>query len=458
MATLLPPGKRQFFSASGDPLSGGTVAYFIPGTSTPQNTWQDAGQVTLNTNPITLDSAGEAVIFGSGNYRELVKDSLGNTIWDQTVTQLAGAIDSQNGVYLWGGTSTGAANTYAITLSPAPGAYVAGQTFRWLTHEANTGAATLNVNSLGAKSITKNGATALLSGDIPNGAVVEVAYDGTNFEIQTPPGTLQVTPGTGLQSSATVWSVDPSFFQGYLGGLTTSFNSTTILNIAPGVCVSDDNTTQMKLASAFTKTTGAWAVGTGNGGLDTGSVANSSGYFVYVIERTDTGVVDVLLSLSATTPTMPANYTKKRRIGWIRTDGSAAILSFVQDGDLFQWAASVADVSAANPGTTAVLRTLTVPVGINVQAIFQSIVASSSTDQVVVRYSDLATNDETPSGTNADSGNGANQAGGVDPFASRMQVRTNTSAQIRSRINVSSASVTLNIRTLGWIDTRGRFS
>lgn len=79
----LPNGKQQFLDQNGDPLAFGKVYFYIPATLTPKNTWQDIGQVTLNTNPITLDLSGEAVIFGTGAYRQIVKDSLGNTIWDQ---------------------------------------------------------------------------------------------------------------------------------------------------------------------------------------------------------------------------------------------------------------------------------------------------------------------------------------------------------------------------------------
>jgi len=124
----------------------------------------------------------------------------------------------------------------------------------------------------------------------------------------------------------------------------------------------------MTLTAAITKTTGAWAVGSGNGGLDTGTVANSTWYHVYLIERPDTSVVDVLFSTSATAPTMPTGYTKKRRIGSILTDGSAHIIAFIQVGDRFQWSTPVADVNANNPGTSAVTRTLTVPTGIIVEA------------------------------------------------------------------------------------------
>src|SRR5581483_2089024 len=83
--------------------------------------------------------------------------------------------------------STGSANAYVLTLSPAPTAYASGQCFAFKANFANTGSATLNVNSLGAKTIKRlDGATSLVSGDIANGQVVLVEYDGTNFQMLTP--------------------------------------------------------------------------------------------------------------------------------------------------------------------------------------------------------------------------------------------------------------------------------
>ena len=60
MATLLPNAKQAFYDLDGNPLSGGSVAFYVPGTSTLKDTYQDAGATTLNTNPVVLDAAGEA--------------------------------------------------------------------------------------------------------------------------------------------------------------------------------------------------------------------------------------------------------------------------------------------------------------------------------------------------------------------------------------------------------------
>ncbi len=82
-ASILPNGKNSFIDINGNPLVGGTVTFYEPGTLVLKDTWQDADQSILNTNPIILDSRGQAVIYGYGIYRQRVKDSLGNLIWDE---------------------------------------------------------------------------------------------------------------------------------------------------------------------------------------------------------------------------------------------------------------------------------------------------------------------------------------------------------------------------------------
>lgn len=101
------------------------------------------------------------------------------------------ALDA-NAVYY--GADSGTTNTYVITLSPALNAYSVGQVFTFKTSSANTGACTLNINGLGAKSIVKGVSTALASGDIANGQTVEVEYDGMNMVLQTPVSNLIGVP------------------------------------------------------------------------------------------------------------------------------------------------------------------------------------------------------------------------------------------------------------------------
>lgn len=187
MATLLPLGNQIWIDANGAPLAGGSVATYIPGTTTAKNTWLDSAQGSLNTNPITLDASGAALIFGTGTYRFIVKDVDGNLIWDVLSDEYASAIDVQNQALVWGGTSAGSANAQTLTLSNlVPGAYAAGQRFQFIAGLTNTDATTLNVNALGAVNILKpssSGPVALSANDIFLGNVVSVTHDGTQFQL-----------------------------------------------------------------------------------------------------------------------------------------------------------------------------------------------------------------------------------------------------------------------------------
>ena len=87
-------------------------------------------------------------------------------------------------------TDLGSTDDYACNLVPAPAAYVTGQTYYFKANTNNSGTATVNFNTLGAKTIVKmigpSNVTADLSdGDIITGQLVAVMYDGTNMQIQS---------------------------------------------------------------------------------------------------------------------------------------------------------------------------------------------------------------------------------------------------------------------------------
>ncbi len=263
------------------------------------------------------------------------------------------------------------------------------------------------------------------------------------------------TLGAGLTNSTNALLVDPSFMRGYLGGLTLSGGGSTTLTINAGVACSDDFTTLMKLPSNYTKTFAAWAVGSAQGGLDTGAIAGTTLYHVYVIERPDTGVVDIAISASATTVTtggnIPAAYTKQRRIGSIRTDATPNILAFTQTGDEFILAASLQDISTSTLTTSSSTFGTSGPP--NSELLFRAAFSvASGTPAVVIRS--LLENDVAPSlasGLVTQILNGSTGVGG-----GHLRVRLNGSSQLAARS--SAASTTLTVQTYGWVDTRGRFN
>lgn len=218
MSFILPKGRTQFADSNGAPLAGGSVAFYVPGTLTPKDTWQDAGNVTLNANPVTLDSAGSATIYGAGQYRQIVKDAAGNTLFDGLTEEAASALKVQAGAYL-SATAVSGTNAVALTFAPAIAALSDGQLVRWKVAGANTGAVTINPSGLGATALLKPGSggpAALAGAELQAGNVVEAAYDlANNRFLLVSPGPASKTLMQGAADTASI--VTPSQVQNHPG-------------------------------------------------------------------------------------------------------------------------------------------------------------------------------------------------------------------------------------------------
>ena len=94
-------------------------------------------------------------------------------------------------------TDTGTANAHVIALSPAITAYAAGQAITFKSNNASTTTSTVNVNGLGVKTIKKKHDKNIEAGDIEDGSIVTVVYDGTNFQM-----TSQAATDEGLDLGA----------------------------------------------------------------------------------------------------------------------------------------------------------------------------------------------------------------------------------------------------------------
>ncbi|OPG98995.1 hypothetical protein B2I21_07520 [Chryseobacterium mucoviscidosis] len=98
-----------------------------------------------------------------------------------TAAQAAQAIINNRDGY---GTTTNSGNTYAVTLTPAPTSYVDGLRITIKINAANTGAVTINVNGLGAKSVLKSNGSAMTANGLRANSVYSLVYNGTNFILQ----------------------------------------------------------------------------------------------------------------------------------------------------------------------------------------------------------------------------------------------------------------------------------
>lgn len=106
---------------------------------------------------------------------------------------------------------SGSANAYVVTLANAPASYVAGLHVAVKIGAANTGASTLNVNGLGVVSIKRVDGTALVAGDLPAGAIIEMRYTGTEFRIcsAAPASTMSTFPDGSVSVPGMRFESDP---------------------------------------------------------------------------------------------------------------------------------------------------------------------------------------------------------------------------------------------------------
>jgi len=81
-ATLSPVPKLQFFDANGAPLVGGKLYSYTAGTTSPLATYVDSAGTTTNTNPVILDSRGEANVWlGAATYKLALYSATNVLIW-----------------------------------------------------------------------------------------------------------------------------------------------------------------------------------------------------------------------------------------------------------------------------------------------------------------------------------------------------------------------------------------
>lgn len=560
MADLIWLKGLQFHDSDGDPLSSGTINIYDAGTTSERTVYQDDGEGTAWTQPITLDSAGKltaSVYVPSGDWKFILKNSAASTITtednipgaaaavesfsspqepvltkaasytvettdigklivaDPTSASVtlslpaAGLVSSGRGIsVLHNGTANsviidpdgsetvnGAATltltgkpSFAQIISDGSSAWYAknplggGQltgALDWATAVDLASASSIDIGAQASNLIRITGTTAITAlGTAPAGeyrwlrfaGALVFTYNGTSLilpqgrSVLTAAGdvALMVSEGSGNWRcyTYTKTATDTARFPaGHLFGLTLSNNATDATNdidIAAGSTIDGTSVENMVLGSALTKRLDAtWAVGTGNGGLDTGSIANAT-YHIWLIKRSDTGVVDALFSTSASSPTMPTNYDYKRRIGSIIRSGGA-IVAFVQRGDTF-----IRDVVSVqnntSPGTSAVTITLVVPTGIVVDALITVSLESGANNALThVLVTSLDQTDTTPSSSAYDlrlrDDNASTTSGGS---GSDMIRKTNTSGQVRFRQDTATTDV--YIATRGWMDTRGRLA
>lgn len=239
----------------------------------------------------------------------------------------------------------------------------------------------------------------------------------------------------------------------YIRGFTIENDVTDPTNdivILAGSCRDSGDTEDIHLTTTLIKRLdAAWAVGTGNGGLDSGAIADTT-YHLYVIKRTDTGVVDCLFSTAASNPTMPTDYDKRRRIASFRRVGGVIQVMDTYETEGGGLLTLITPISAASATYTPVATTVTLtgmPTGQKFDALISGSLLASAPGTGQLLFTSLDQADTAPSATILTAA-----AADVAPSSFQIRIKTNTSAQIRAR--VATIDLITNTTLNGWVDSR----
>lgn len=189
----------------------------------------------------------------------------------------------------------------------------------WIIFNNTSGAFTLTVKTAAGTGIA-----------VTQGTATNLFCDGTNV----------------LQAGITVPSQSVQGASKNLQASATGLSASVLVSADELVVESAGNLYQTLRGVSLTINSAA----AGANGLDTGTLAASTWYAMWVIYNPTTLAVAGLLSLSSTAPTMPSGYTHRARVGWIRTDSTNKYpLSFVQAGRRVQYRVAAGSNVAALP-------------------------------------------------------------------------------------------------------------
>lgn len=387
----------------------------------------------IYTNSVTLSDAAEGNKWDTAAYPQLTGVAGTNTI-----------------------TATGPAN---LTLATSPPLW-------FVPAATNSGATTINITpsggaALGAKNVFYAGA-ACVGGELKISVPALIVYDGTQYNIVANslgiPVSLIDAAGDGIIGTAADTAGRAALIYGkIIHGLTydNGTDATNDININTGGAMDATGARWMRLATALGKQSDvAWAVGGTTaapaGWLDTGAVGNSD-YYIWLIARSDTGVVDSLCSLSSTAPTMPANYDFKHLIGWFKRVGGTivAFTTYETEGGGIEmnWAAPTLDVAIASTLTTS-RRTDAVKVPLNFSVLVHLSVYIFDASAEHVEW--VGCPDETDAAPSKSAARLTNYAATAnDQTASSMWVRTSAAGLIAARSTLATVD-TYNVSTEGF--------
>lgn len=235
----------------------------------------------------------------------------------------------QDGSYTYLGTTTGSADAYTVAPAPTITAYATTQRFVAKIHATNTTTTPyLQISAIANPTTTavikKLSATkteiALEASDLIANGLYEFQRNSAND------AWIVLNPSKPKDLPATSTAQGISYLTTPVSWTNNTMDANNDIDYTIGVIDHDDGSGQSLATTALTKQLDAnFAQGTGQGGLDTSTKANSTWYQMFAITNNTTSAVDYLFSTSRTSPTIPSGWTRRRWLGAIRTNASGNI-------------------------------------------------------------------------------------------------------------------------------------
>ena len=216
-------------------------------------------------------------------------------------------------------TDSGSGTAYVLSKVASfnqPTVYTTGFQARFKAGSTNTASATINIETIGVKTLKKLNAAGsksnLVSGDIIQNRYYKCTYDGTDFilfeDVLNSANNVRdrkliiknTAANPTFQTDLTVEFL--TVYDGSQNSLVISVGSTLVCDLTVA----------------------------GVGGLDTGSAADNTWYYLYVVYNPATDDTKLLYSVSATSPTLPAGYSYFRRVSVVRNNNSGNLKQFEQ--------------------------------------------------------------------------------------------------------------------------------
>lgn len=277
-------------ASTDQPLASGKVYTYDAGTLTPRSLYTNSEKSATTANPLILGSDGASQAYADGAYKFIIKDSADVTKY--TYDNLVFGVDNDSTLY--GGTSTGAANVYSITIAPniSSSADLNGMVVSFLSHQTNTSAATINVNGIGALNIVRGNLVSLSGGEILANQGVTLLLTSTrayllsanNFATAPADYTPTLSSQAGTYTATTItsarWSIDSNKYltAAVIFSGTTSASTAYLRFTLPGSYTAKSSTCGgCRIAESGTSHAGYWQVSSGTSNVDvykyTGAIA-----------------------------------------------------------------------------------------------------------------------------------------------------------------------------------------